>query len=143
MVDAAELMQRGQKAPAGGAGARRQRVEQAQLHVWLRCELAQQRVLAGGVEVVQQQAHAHAPGSGIAQLAQKAQTDVVAVQLVVLRVDRAHRTAGQSDAGVERIVAGGQHAKAREFALRDRCRRGDDLRQRRVGHVGVSRRRVA
>ncbi len=118
VVDAAELVQRRQHTLRRRAGARGQWIEQPHLDIGVGREVGEHDVVAGGVEIVDQQAHAHAARRRVAQLAQEAVADRIAVHLVVLRIDRSHGAARQRQARVERIVAGGQDAKARQAALR-------------------------
>ena len=84
VVDAAELVQREQQPRAERAGAHRQRVEQPHLDIRRGRQDAQQLVFAGGVQVVDQQAHPHAAQRGVAQLTQELLAGVVVLDQVVL-----------------------------------------------------------
>ena len=142
-VDARELVQREQHARADAAVAHRQRVEHAQLDVRSGGQAGQQRVFAGGVQIVHQHAHAHAAGGGVAQLTQELPARRVVGDLVVLCVDRLFRGTGQGDAGLECLVAGGQQAHARQVAAAFGRGRGGHRGEAGVGHVGAGLRHGA
>jgi hypothetical protein len=139
-VDAAELVRRRDDAAEGRPAARGQRVEQAHLDVGNRGEAAKQLVLAAGVEVVDEQADAHAAPRRVAQLAQELQADAVVGQLVVLGVERALGAPRQCQPGIEGEVAGRQEAKAR-FAGPGLLQAGG-CEQAEVGAGGVAHRRA-
>src|SRR5213596_217265 len=81
-------------------------------NVPVRGEAGEQLVLARGVEVVDEHAHAHAARGRVAQLAQQQQADLVGSDQVVLQVQRLLCAADQRDARVQRMVAIHQRAKA-------------------------------
>ena len=75
------------------------------LDVWLRRQPEQQAVHAGGVQIVEQQAHAHAALRGAAQVAQAAQdqvADTVVGNRVALKIERVTRVGDQGQPRVER-----------------------------------------
>ena len=119
------------------AVAHRQRVEHAHLDVRAGGQAGQHRVLADGVQVVDQQAHAHAARGGVGQLAQELPAGGVVGDLVVLGVDALLGGAGQGDAGFERLLAGRQQAQARQRLVALRHGGGGDGGQAGVGHVGA------
>ena len=123
------------------AAARGQRVEQPHLDVGDRGEAAEQLVLAAGVEVVDEQADAHAAPGGIAQLAQELQADAVVGQVVVLDVERALGPSRQRQPGVEGEVAGRQQPKARFAGAGLLQAGGGQLAERGAGGVGHRRAR--
>ncbi len=123
------------------AAARRQRIEQAHLDVRQGREGAEQLVLAGGVEIVDEQAHANAASGGIGERAQEAQADAVLLQLVVLDVERALGATRQRQARIEGEVAGRQEAKARFARAGAGEARRRELAEGRVAGVGQGRAR--
>jgi hypothetical protein len=110
-------------------GPRGQRVEQPHLHVRKRRERAEQLVFAGGVEVVHQQAHAHAARGGLAQLLQEQQADVVVLDQVVLHVERLLGVPRERDARVEGEGGLGQQPETRQRGRTARRVLGRELRQ--------------
>ena len=111
-VDAAEVEQRGRKAPAKAASSGRKRVEQAQLDVRVRGEAGQQLVLSRGVEIVEQQANAHAAPRGVAQQAEEGAAGFVVVDVIALHVERMAGAAHQLQPSVQRHLAAGHEVKA-------------------------------
>ena len=99
---------RGREPPREGSGLNSRTSTLA-----IAAKLAEQLVLAAGVEVVDQQAHAHAALGGIAQRAQELQADAVVGQVVVLDVERALGPLRQRQPGIEGEVAGRQQPEAR------------------------------
>ena len=116
------LVQRTHDAPGHAVTARRQRVEQAHLHLRQRGQRGVQLVVAGGVEVVDQQAHAHAARGGVAQRAQHARAGTVVGQHVGLQVERALGALDQRQPRVQRVVAVDQQPHARRVGARQRRR---------------------
>lgn len=104
--------------------ARPGRVEQAQLEIRRRREAQQQLVFARGVQVVDQQADAHAAQRGVTKSAQKAAAGGVVDDLVVLDVQRDFGAAHELQARGKRVVARRQKAKAGQFDFGP-CGEGD------------------
>ena len=96
----------------------------------MRRQTEQQRIGASGVQIVNQQAHAHAALGGIAQCAQQVAAGRVVVDHVVLHVERHLRTADQLDTCRQRLRRPRQQPKAAARAIR---RRGE----RDAAEVGV------
>ena len=76
-------------------------VEQAYLHILVGRKREEQIVLAAGVEIVDQQPHAHAAIRGVAQRTQQPAPGFVVFEVVVLHVQRHLGAPRQLDAGVE------------------------------------------
>ena len=91
-----------------------------------------QRVLPGGVEIVDQQAHANATRGGVAQFAQEQRAGGVAGEVVGLHVQRTLGAADQRDAAGQRLVAIGNQAQAGLLGVGGRHRGGGGLGQRRL-----------
>ena len=74
------------------------------LDVWLRRQPEQQAVHAGGVQIVEQQAHAHAHAAlrGVAHVVQDQGVDAVVGNRVVLTIKRVTRVGVQGQPRVER-----------------------------------------
>lgn len=77
-------------------------VEQSHLGIGLGGQPEQQAVHAGGVEVVEQQAHAHAAPGGVAQFAQQQAAGLVVAELVGLHVERGPGAADELQPRIER-----------------------------------------
>ena len=104
MVDPPPLAHRGKEAPdlPAFAGAA-ERIEDAHLDVLVRGEGEEHFVLTlAGVEVVDQQPHAHTPIGGVAQRAQQPAAGFVHLEVVVLNVERHLGAARQLHPCVER-----------------------------------------
>ena len=99
----------------------RKGVEQPDLDIGVGVQRQQQRVFASGVQVVEDQAHAHAAQRGVAQRAQQVAAGLVVVDLVVLDVERAFGAARQFQPRLQRVLAGRHQAEA---ALLGVLRRG-------------------
>ena len=84
----------------------------------------------GGVQVVDQQAHADAAHAGVAQRAQHVAAGPVVVDLVVLDVERALRAARELDPRGERVLARRHEPEAGQLAVGRR--RIDDAAERRL-----------
>ncbi len=65
------------------------------------------RIAADRVEVVDEQAHAHAAHRGVAHVAQQQVTGLVVLDQVVLDVERVRRALGELDPRVERVEPSG------------------------------------
>ena len=118
-------------------------VEQTHLRTVVCRHAEQQPVHARGVEVIDQQAHAHAALRGVAQLAQHLAAYGVVGQLIDLEVDRGPGQADQAQAGIERHPAVGeaQHAgRAMAPFTFERPRRNGAQRRVRTGCDGQGRR---
>ena len=122
VVEAAEVEER-RRVAAGDAfrAGAAERIEQAHLDVRERRQAAQQRVRLGGVEVVDEQAQAHATHRGVAQRRHQQPPGRVVLELVVLHVERDARPLRQLQARVEREGAEGHQPHARLVG----CRQGD------------------
>ena len=136
VVDAIELVHRPQQPRREAAAARGERIEDAHLGVRGRGQAGVELVLARGVEIVDEQAHAHAARRGVAQLTQELLADIVVLHEVVLRIDRLLGTPDQRHTRAESRLALGQKAETREAARVRGCCAIEDARQARVGHVG-------
>ena len=112
MVDPAEIEQRSRDPGADALEADHERVEQADLDVRMRRQAEQQRIVAAGVEVVEQQADAHAARRGIAQRPQQHPAGAVVVEHVVLEVERSLGAGHEREPGGERLLRPGDQAKA-------------------------------
>jgi len=95
MVDPPEVPPRGQPSARGGVPRRRKQVVDAHLGVRLGRQLGQHPVLAGRVDVVDEQAHAHSPARGVAKGANEPLAGPVLREHVVLHVERLLRLLGQ------------------------------------------------
>ncbi|MDT4832232.1 hypothetical protein FQZ97_657760 [compost metagenome] len=104
-VHAADLVQRQQHARAQATAAHRQRVEDAHLDVGVRGQPGQHLVVSARVQVVDQQAHAHAALRRVAQLAQELPPRAVWGHHVVLHVDGVPCGLRECDACVEGLIA--------------------------------------
>jgi hypothetical protein len=99
--------------PRGGVVAGvHERVEQADLGIGLRGKSEQQAVHAGGIKIVEQQAHPYAATGGIAHFAQQQAAGLVVAELVGLHVQRGLRLTHQLETGVERKRGLDQRADA-------------------------------
>jgi len=116
-VEASEVEERPGEAGSQSISSRRKWIEQPQFEVGRRRQAEQQRVLAGGGEVVDEQAHSHAAQCGVAQRAKKKAAGRVVVDLVVLNVEATLSAACQVDPRGQRVVATGHEAKAGEIAI--------------------------
>ena len=141
VVEALEVEQRRGELGQEPAAPAAERVEQPHLDVRERGEPDEQRVAAGRVEIVDEQAHAHAALRGVAHIAQQQVPGLVVVDMVVLQVERPRGAPGEFDPRVERIRAQWQQPEAGQSGfgqrrLRDaheRARRGGCQRGRRCG----------
>ena len=128
-VQAREAEQRrdqlGGKAPAPC----RERIEHAELELRRGRQRQQQGVLAGRVQVVEQQANPHAATRSIAQGTQEGAAGVVVDDLVVLDIERTLRPADQLEPRVEREIAAGKKAKPSQCGV-GRRRLGDAAERR-------------
>ena len=88
-------------------------VEQPHLDARVSGQMAQRRVQAQGVEIVHQQAHAHAARGRVAQLTQDEAADRVVANLVDVQIYRALRMADELHPGVQRMLGLGQAPEAR------------------------------
>ena len=137
VLHAPEVVQRAHGAHHGGAAPARQRVVHAHLHAGQKSHAHHQRVLAGGVEVIQQDAHAHAALGGQAHFLQQARGALVAVDGVVLDVQRAAGLLRQRQAAAEGEVGGIDQRVAGQVGRRvGRPARRRQLAQRRAGGAG-------
>jgi hypothetical protein len=101
-VHAVEVEDRPGPSRAEAVAPRGERVEEPYLDVRVRGKTGEERVGAGGVEVVHQQPHAHAAVGRIAQGTQQVAAGLVVLHKVVLHVDGALRAAREFDARVQR-----------------------------------------
>jgi len=93
-IDAIEVEQRAQQSGGQLSSAHGKRIEQPHLDVVVGGKREQQLVITGGIQVVDQQAHAHAALCRIAQLAQEVAPGRVVLDLVILNVQRPFGTPG-------------------------------------------------
>ncbi len=120
----------------------RERVEQPDLQVRRGVQRQQQRIFAGGVQIVEQQAHAHAAQRRVAQRAQQVAAGAVVVDLVVLHVERALGALHQFQPRLQRELAGRHQAETAQLGV-EPGRHGDaPERGAFVGATGLDRRRV-
>ena len=90
-------------------------------------EMHEVPVLARGVQIVHQHAHAHAAVRGVADVLQQGARGLVLADDVILDVERALGMIGERDQAVEGLIARGQQPDAGEvarlalLALRRRC----------------------
>ena len=142
VVDAEETLHHFQQAPHAAAVA--ERVVQPHLDVRVRVQRQQRRVEPLGIDVVEQQAHAHATlGRGV-HLARQQVADQVVVPHVVLQVQAAPGQACRGGARGERVQAVGQQGRRGLAGVRGQVRRQFAVdrrlcrlqRQRRAGRTG-------
>ncbi len=95
-------------------------------------EVHEVAVLARGVQIVDQQAHAHAAIRGAADVLEQVARRLVLPNDVVLDVERALGVIGERDQAVEGLIARGQQADAGEVASLAFLARGDDAAERGV-----------
>ena len=107
-VQPLELREEGESPRA----ALRERVVQANLDVRVGVERGENGIESPRVQVVEQQAHAHAALRRAPQRLEEQQAGLVAVPDVVLRVDRPLRLGGEQHAGSEREPGLGQRVHA-------------------------------
>ena len=98
------------------AAAARQWIEKAQLHVFLKPQLQHPRVVARGVEVVQQHPNAYTARGRFAQSVKHAQRGVVGKDRVILDVERFLRSFNQRHATGESQLGIADDGKARVIA---------------------------
>jgi hypothetical protein len=122
VVEPGEVRQRrdvlGQQAVAPAA----ERIEEADFDVGKRREPDEELVAADGIQIVDDEAHAHAADRGVAHVAQQQVAGLVVVDLVVLDVERARGALGELDPGVERVEPGGHQPKPGQALVAWGCR---------------------
>ena len=122
------------------ATARRQWIEEPHLHVRQGGKGAEELVFAGGVEIVDEQANANAARGRVAQLAQEAQVDAVALELVVLTSSDARKRAASGELASRRR----RRSAAGESRIRPARRwRGSPRRSGRASWRGCRSRRCS
>ncbi|MCY1505275.1 hypothetical protein D9M68_394780 [compost metagenome] len=112
-----------------------ERVEQPHLRVRLGGQPEQQAVHAGGVEVVEQQPHAHPAPGGVAQFAQQQAAGLVVAELVGLHVERGLGAADELQPRIERERGLDQRSHARQPVGR-RIEAGGGMAERGGGRSG-------
>src|SRR6185295_4273085 len=135
-VDARELVRREGHPRREAAAARRQRVEEPDLEPGQRGKRGEERVLARRVEVVDENADAHAARRGGDEGGEELTAGAVVGDQVVLDVDRALGAADQREAGFERIVGVGKEAKAGAVGGVGGSGRSGDLAERGRADIG-------
>ena len=139
VVEPAEVEDRRRVAAADAAAAvAAERIEEAHLDVRERRQAAQQRVGVGRVEVVDEEADAHAAQARVAQRGHEEAPGRVVLEHVVLDVERGRRALRELDPGVERVGAERQQANAGLLGRGRRDRRDLDQRALRVGRQGAA-----
>ena len=90
------------------------RIEEAHLDVGKGRQPAKHRVSAHGVQIVDQQPHAHAAQRRVAQVAHQEATGAIVLDQVVLDVERVAGPADKLDPGIERVETIRQKPKPRQ-----------------------------
>ncbi len=101
--------------PGGGAPAGKW-IEYPDIDVRVLLQVHEAPVLARGVEVVDEHAHAHAAIRGAAHVLQQNSRGLVLVNDVVLNVERALGAVGERDQAVEGLLSRGEQPDAGQVA---------------------------
>ena len=108
--------------------ARLERIEKPHLDVRMRVERVEHVLGVARIEIVHQQAHAHAAVGGGEQVLRDQTAGRVGIEDVVLQIDRTRGAIGEHDAAHQRIVVVGEQTEA-GFVFMTRSGRGDITRR--------------
>ena len=113
MLQPRKILQRRQRTQLAHAAPRRQRIEQPHLHIRHKRQLQHLRILALGMQIIQQDAHPHPARRRLANCRQQYAGPRIVVNGVILQIQRARRLPGQGEPARKSTVSRIQQQKPR------------------------------